>query len=163
MVVNAGITTPVSQTMRNGDVVSEIDGHAFTISHLIEGEHPLVVTRTWSLSSNACSLASQRDPAVEPHGIERAKRADHLTGDRRSWMIRRSTPCNTPSRCEGAKQTPDTTNVTQISADSDGAYLTGPWTLGAFCRFHTPHPERRSSGVAAARKRTGHRSRENGR
>ena len=43
MVVNAGITPPVSQTMRNGDVVSEIDGHAFTISHMIEGQHPQVV------------------------------------------------------------------------------------------------------------------------
>ena len=33
----------MSQTMRNGDVVGEIDGHAFTISHLIEGQHPRVV------------------------------------------------------------------------------------------------------------------------
>ena len=49
--------------MRNGDVVSEIDGHAFTISHLIEGEHPLVVTRTWSLSSDACSLAFTTRPS----------------------------------------------------------------------------------------------------
>jgi Ser/Thr protein kinase RdoA (MazF antagonist) len=41
--VNAGIATPVSQTMKNGDVVGEIDGHAFTISHMIEGQHPQVV------------------------------------------------------------------------------------------------------------------------
>ena len=41
--VNAGMTTPVSQTMKNGDVVGEIDGHAFTISHTIEGQHPQVV------------------------------------------------------------------------------------------------------------------------
>ena len=41
--VNAGITTPVSQTMNNGDVVGEIDGYAFTISQLIEGQHPQVV------------------------------------------------------------------------------------------------------------------------
>jgi Ser/Thr protein kinase RdoA (MazF antagonist) len=41
--VSAGITTPVSQTMKNGDVVGEIDGHAFTISHMIEGRHPQVV------------------------------------------------------------------------------------------------------------------------
>jgi Ser/Thr protein kinase RdoA (MazF antagonist) len=41
--VSAGMTTPVSQTMKNGDVVGEIDGHAFTISHMIEGQHPQVV------------------------------------------------------------------------------------------------------------------------
>jgi Ser/Thr protein kinase RdoA (MazF antagonist) len=41
--VDAGITTPVSQAMKNGDVVGEIDGHAFTISHVIEGQHPQVV------------------------------------------------------------------------------------------------------------------------
>jgi Ser/Thr protein kinase RdoA (MazF antagonist) len=41
--VDAGITTPVSQTMENGDVVGEVDGHAFTISHMIEGQHPQVV------------------------------------------------------------------------------------------------------------------------
>ena len=41
--VSAGMTTPVSQTMKNGDVVGEIDGHAFTISHTIEGQHPQVV------------------------------------------------------------------------------------------------------------------------
>jgi Ser/Thr protein kinase RdoA (MazF antagonist) len=41
--VNAGMTTPVSQTMKNGDVVGEIDGHAFTISHMIEGQHPQMV------------------------------------------------------------------------------------------------------------------------
>ena len=41
--VRAGMTTPVSQTMKNGDVVGEIDGHAFTISHMIEGQHPQVV------------------------------------------------------------------------------------------------------------------------
>jgi Ser/Thr protein kinase RdoA (MazF antagonist) len=41
--VDAGITTPVSQAMKNGDVVGEIDGHAFTISHMIEGQHPQVV------------------------------------------------------------------------------------------------------------------------
>lgn len=41
--VIAGMTTPVSQTMKNGDVVGEIDGHAFTISHVIEGQHPRVV------------------------------------------------------------------------------------------------------------------------
>ena len=41
--VNAGMTTPVSQPMKNGDVVGEIDGHPFTISHLIEGQHPQVV------------------------------------------------------------------------------------------------------------------------
>jgi Ser/Thr protein kinase RdoA (MazF antagonist) len=37
------MTTPVSQTMSNGDVVGQIDGHAFTISHTIEGQHPQVV------------------------------------------------------------------------------------------------------------------------
>jgi Ser/Thr protein kinase RdoA (MazF antagonist) len=42
--VSAGMTTPVSQTMKNGDVVGEIDGHAFTISHMIEGQHPQVVS-----------------------------------------------------------------------------------------------------------------------
>jgi Ser/Thr protein kinase RdoA (MazF antagonist) len=41
--VSAGMTTPVNQTMKNGDVVGEIDGHAFTISHMIEGQHPQVV------------------------------------------------------------------------------------------------------------------------
>ena len=41
--VNAGIATPVSQTMKNGDVVGEIDGHTFTISHMIKGQHPQVV------------------------------------------------------------------------------------------------------------------------
>jgi Ser/Thr protein kinase RdoA (MazF antagonist) len=41
--VNAGITTPVSRTMKNGDVVGEVDGHAFTISHMIEGQHPQVI------------------------------------------------------------------------------------------------------------------------
>ena len=41
--VSAGMTTPVSQTMKNGDVVGEIDRHAFTISHMIEGQHPQVV------------------------------------------------------------------------------------------------------------------------
>jgi hypothetical protein len=41
--VIAGMTTPVSQTMKNGDVVGEIDGHAFTISRMIEGKHPQVV------------------------------------------------------------------------------------------------------------------------
>jgi len=41
--VSAGMTTPVSQTLKNGDVVGEIDGHAFTISHMIEGQHPQVV------------------------------------------------------------------------------------------------------------------------
>jgi Ser/Thr protein kinase RdoA (MazF antagonist) len=40
--VIAGMTTPVSQTMKNGDVVGEIDGHAFTISH-DRGQHPQVV------------------------------------------------------------------------------------------------------------------------
>lgn len=29
--------------MKNGDVVGEIDGYAFTISHIIEGQHPQVV------------------------------------------------------------------------------------------------------------------------
>ena len=32
-------------------------------------------------------------------------------------------------------KTPDTTNVTQISADSDGAYLLGLGTLAAFADF----------------------------
>jgi Ser/Thr protein kinase RdoA (MazF antagonist) len=41
--VIAGMRTPVSQTMKNGDVVGEIYGHAFTISHMIEGQHPQVV------------------------------------------------------------------------------------------------------------------------
>jgi Ser/Thr protein kinase RdoA (MazF antagonist) len=41
--VSAGMTTPVSQTMKNGDVIGEIDGHPFTISHMIEGQHPLAV------------------------------------------------------------------------------------------------------------------------
>ena len=41
--VSAGMTTPVSQTMKDGDVVGEIDGRAFTISHTIEGQHPQVV------------------------------------------------------------------------------------------------------------------------
>lgn len=41
--VDAGITTPVSLMMKNGDVVGEVDGHAFTISHMIEGQHPQVV------------------------------------------------------------------------------------------------------------------------
>jgi Ser/Thr protein kinase RdoA (MazF antagonist) len=41
--VSAGMTTPVNQTMKNGDVVGEVDGHEFTISHMIEGQHPQVV------------------------------------------------------------------------------------------------------------------------
>ena len=41
--VDAGMTTPVSQPMKSGDVVGEIDGHAFTISRMIEGQHPQLV------------------------------------------------------------------------------------------------------------------------
>jgi Ser/Thr protein kinase RdoA (MazF antagonist) len=41
--VSAGMTTPMSQTMKNGDVVGEIDGQSFTISQMIQGQHPEVV------------------------------------------------------------------------------------------------------------------------
>jgi Ser/Thr protein kinase RdoA (MazF antagonist) len=41
--ISAGMTTPVSQTLKDGDIVGEVNGLPFTISHMIEGQHPLVV------------------------------------------------------------------------------------------------------------------------
>lgn len=41
--LSAGMTTPVSQSLKDGDIVGEVNGLPFTISHMIEGQHPLVV------------------------------------------------------------------------------------------------------------------------
>jgi Ser/Thr protein kinase RdoA (MazF antagonist) len=41
--ISAGMTTPVSQTLKDGDIVGEVNGLPFTISHMIKGQHPQVV------------------------------------------------------------------------------------------------------------------------
>jgi Ser/Thr protein kinase RdoA (MazF antagonist) len=62
--ISAGMTTPVSQTLKDGDIVGEVNGLPFTISHMIEGQHPQVVNDDWSPSSEACSL----DSIARPNG-----------------------------------------------------------------------------------------------